>query len=113
MIDLQLPREQYSAHRHGAGIQYSYFVDRTHPEYKGPWNQPHSVARVFSPQDMLKMYGPLSATYLDMSDQIGTLEKGKLADIVLLDGDPLEGYWNWLRARTVVKAGKVVVEAKR
>ncbi|HEX7786017.1 MAG TPA: DUF1254 domain-containing protein, partial [Methylomirabilota bacterium] len=51
MIDLQLPREQYSAHRHGAGIQYSYFVDRTHPEYKGPWNQPHSVARVFSPQD--------------------------------------------------------------
>jgi hypothetical protein len=32
-------------------IQYSYFVDRTHSEHKGGWNQPHSVARVFSPQD--------------------------------------------------------------
>ena len=34
------------------------------------------------------------------------------ADLVLLDGDPLEGYWNWLKVRTVVKGGKVVVENK-
>jgi hypothetical protein len=32
-------------------IQHSYFVDRAHPEYKGAWNQPHSVARVFTPRD--------------------------------------------------------------
>lgn len=32
-------------------IQYSYFVDGTDPEYKGAWNQLHSVARVFTPQD--------------------------------------------------------------
>jgi hypothetical protein len=32
-------------------IQYSYFVDQTNPEFKGAWNQPHSVARVFTPQD--------------------------------------------------------------
>jgi hypothetical protein len=32
-------------------IQYSYFVDRTHPEFKGAWNQPHSVARVYTPKD--------------------------------------------------------------
>ena len=65
---------------------------------------------VFSPQDMVKIMGPNSAAYLDMSDQIGTLETGKLADIVLLDGNPLEGYWNWLKASMVVKGGKVVVE---
>ena len=32
-------------------IQYSYFVDRSNPEFKGAWNQPHSVARVYTPQD--------------------------------------------------------------
>ena len=32
-------------------IQYSYFVDRANPEFKGDWNQPHSVARVYTPQD--------------------------------------------------------------
>ena len=32
-------------------IQYSYFVDETHPEHKGAWNQLHSVARVYTPQD--------------------------------------------------------------
>lgn len=32
-------------------IQYSYFVDQTNPEFKGGWNEVHSVARVFTPQD--------------------------------------------------------------
>lgn len=32
-------------------IQYSYFVDKTDPEYKGGWNEVHNVARVFTPQD--------------------------------------------------------------
>ena len=32
-------------------IQYSYFVDANSPEYKGPWNEVHSVARVFTPAD--------------------------------------------------------------
>ena len=32
-------------------IQYSYFVDRSNPEFKGDWNQPHSTARVYTPQD--------------------------------------------------------------
>lgn len=32
-------------------IQYSYFVDKANPEYKGPWNQVHSTARVFTPAD--------------------------------------------------------------
>lgn len=32
-------------------VQYSYFVDSHSPEYKGEWNQVHSVARVFTPAD--------------------------------------------------------------
>ena len=32
-------------------IQYSYFVDSHSPEYKGDWNQVHSIARVYTPAD--------------------------------------------------------------
>ncbi len=32
-------------------VQYSYFVDRNNPEYKGDWNQIHSTARVATPAD--------------------------------------------------------------
>ncbi|MET0892948.1 MAG: DUF1254 domain-containing protein [Pseudoxanthomonas sp.] len=32
-------------------IQYSYFVDRSDPEYKGAWNRIHNTARVYTPED--------------------------------------------------------------
>lgn len=32
-------------------IQYSYFVDRNNPEFKGSWNQIHNTARVYTPDD--------------------------------------------------------------
>jgi hypothetical protein len=32
-------------------IQYAYWVDKTTPEYKGPWNQIWNSARVFTPAD--------------------------------------------------------------
>ncbi|MFT3668721.1 MAG: DUF1254 domain-containing protein [Pseudoxanthomonas sp.] len=32
-------------------IQHSYFVNKKSPEYKGEWNVPHSVARVYTPED--------------------------------------------------------------
>ena len=34
------------------------------------------------------------------------------ADIVLLDGDPLEGYWNWLKTKVTITEGKVVVDKR-
>ena len=35
-----------------------------------------------------------------------------LADIILLDGDPLEGYWNWLKTTVTIKGGVVVVDKR-
>jgi hypothetical protein len=32
-------------------IQYSYFVDRNDPEFKGDWNTLHNTARVYTPDD--------------------------------------------------------------
>lgn len=35
----------------GYRVQYTYFVDRNHPNYKVPWNQINNNARVNTPQD--------------------------------------------------------------
>jgi imidazolonepropionase-like amidohydrolase len=67
---------------------------------------------MFSPRDLIKMMGPNTASYIQMGDQIGELSPGKLADIILIDGDPLVGYWEWLKTTVVIKEGKVVVDKR-
>ena len=71
-----------------------------------------SYSIMFSMQDIFRIMGPNTAEYLHMSDQIGTLEPGKLADIILLDGNPLDGIHNMLRTKVVLKGGKVVVDKR-
>lgn len=48
-----------------------------------------------------------SATVLGMSDKIGSIEKGKLADIVAVDGDPLTEIKTLLAVKFVMKDGIV------
>ena len=67
---------------------------------------------MFSMQDIFRIMGPNTAEYLHMSDQIGTLEPGKLADIVLLEGNPLDGIQSMLKAKVVLKGGKIVVDKR-
>jgi imidazolonepropionase-like amidohydrolase len=57
--------------------------------------------------------GPNTASYLEMSAELGTLEPGKLADIVLVEGNPLDGYWNLLNTRLVLKGGVIVSDQRR
>jgi imidazolonepropionase-like amidohydrolase len=47
-----------------------------------------------------------------MSDRIGTLEPGKLADIILVDGNPTLNIYEMLRTRVVLKEGRIVVDKR-
>jgi len=67
---------------------------------------------MFSMQDIIKMMGPNTASYVEMADQVGTLEVGKLADIVIVDGNPLQGYWNLLNTKLVLKGGVIVSDQR-
>ena len=89
-----------------------YCTDTTYDPLAG-LNQELKVLNVmFSAQDIIRLMGPNTASYIQMSDQLGTLEAGKLADITILDGNPLDGYWNMLRTKVVLKGGVVVVDKR-
>ena len=71
-----------------------------------------SYSITFSQADIFKIMGPNSAAYVGMADQIGTLEAGKLADIILIDGNPLLNIYEMLKTKVVLKEGKVVVDKR-
>ncbi|PWU08532.1 MAG: hypothetical protein C5B51_07695 [Terriglobia bacterium] len=92
-----------------AGVVLGYCTDTTYDPKAGLDHELKMLNVMFSMQDLVKMIGPNTASYIQMGDQLGTLENGKIADIILLDGNPLEGYWNWLKTKVVIKGGVVVV----
>ena len=49
---------------------------------------------------------------LDIDDALGTVEVGKLADLVLLDANPLEDIRNTQRIRAVVADGRLLERAE-
>jgi imidazolonepropionase-like amidohydrolase len=67
---------------------------------------------VFSPRDIIKIMGPNTAAAIDKSKDLGTLEPGKIANIVLVDGDPLEDVLNLTRVVVTIKDGKVVADKR-
>ena len=58
--------------------------------------------------DVLHGVTGLAAEALGMGDQIGTLQTGKLADIVIVDGDPMEDMGAMQRVHGVIKGGLLV-----
>jgi imidazolonepropionase-like amidohydrolase len=71
-----------------------------------------SYSIVFSMADIHKIIGPNAARYVGMADRIGTLEAGKLADIILIDGNPTSNIYEMLKTKVVLKEGKVVVDKR-
>ncbi len=96
-----------------AGVVYGYGTDTNYDPHAGLEHELKSLNLMFSMQDIVKMMGPNSASYIEMSGDLGTLEAGKFADIVLLAGNPLEGYWNFLNPRLVIKGGVVVADRRK
>ncbi|NOT25057.1 MAG: amidohydrolase family protein [Acidobacteria bacterium] len=95
-----------------AGVTYGFGTDTGYLPKAGLAHELRALNLMFSPQDIVKLMGPNTAAFIEKSADLGTLEAGKLADIVLLDGNPLDGYWNLLNARVVIKGGDVVVDKR-
>ena len=95
-----------------AGVLLGYCTDTSYDPKAGLDHELKILNVMFSMRDLIKMMGPNTASYIQMGDKLGELAPGKLADIILLDGDPLEGYWNWLKTKVVIKGGVKVVDKR-
>jgi len=95
-----------------AGVTYGFGTDTGYHPHAGLAHELRALNLMFSPQDIVKLMGPNTAAFIEKSADLGTLETGKLADIVLLDGNPLVGYWNLLNAKVVIKNGAIVVDKR-
>jgi imidazolonepropionase-like amidohydrolase len=94
------------------GVIYGYGTDTNYDPKAGLAHELKTLNLMFSGQDLIKLMGPNSASYIEMSNDLGTLEAGKLADIVLLGGNPLDGYWNLLNTKVVLKGGVIVSDQR-
>ena len=92
-----------------AGVTYGFGTDTGYHPRDGLAHELRTLNLMFSPRDMVKLMGPNTAAFVDMSGELGTLEPGKLADIVIVDGDPLDLIFNLLNVEMVIKEGRVVV----
>ena len=95
-----------------AGVTFGFGTDTNYHPHQGLAHELKALNLMFSPQDIIRLMGPNTAAFIEKSKDLGTLENGKLADIVLLDGNPLEGYWNLLNTRVVIKGGEIMVDKR-
>jgi imidazolonepropionase-like amidohydrolase len=94
------------------GVMLGYCTDTRYDPWAGLRHELESFNVMFSIRDIVEIMGPNTAAYINMADELGTLEPNKLADIVLVAGDPREGFWNMLDARVVLKEGVIVVDKR-
>lgn len=64
-----------------------------------------------SPMEVIMASTRLPAKFLGLSKEIGTIEKGKKADLVVVDGDPLSSMLSLRNPRCVLKGGRVYSRA--
>jgi imidazolonepropionase-like amidohydrolase len=95
-----------------AGVTYGFGTDTGYLPRDGLYHELKALNLMFSPVDIVKLMGPNTAAFVDMSDEIGTLELGKQADIVIVNGNPLDLIFNLLNVEVVIKGGEIVIDKR-
>jgi len=95
-----------------AGITYGYGTDTSWHPKETLADELRALQLTFSPKDIVTILTKNAAISAIKGDQLGTLESGKMGDVVIVDGDPLTNVTSLLNVTTVIKGGEVVVDKR-
>lgn len=90
----------------------SYSTDQNFADISVLEHELKSFSIVFSMTDIHQIMGPNSARFINMEDDLGTIEPGKLADIILQAGDPTENIYGMLTNMVTIVGGEIVVDKR-
>ena len=68
-----------------------------------------------SPMDAIIAATRTAAEAIGVADRVGTMEEGKMADVILIDGSPLENIdllHDVDKIKMVMKEGKIIITRK-
>jgi imidazolonepropionase-like amidohydrolase len=94
------------------GVVYGFGTDTNYLPMDGLYHELKALNLMFSPRDIIKLMGPNTAAFIDMTDEVGTIAPGMVADLTIVDGDPLKLIFNLLNVAVVVQDGKIVVDKR-
>jgi imidazolonepropionase-like amidohydrolase len=95
-----------------AGLSYGYGTDTSWPPKESLADELRALRLTFSPLDITRIMGQGAARAALRGEQIGTLEPGKMADMVLIDGNPAADSDDLLKVVTTIKGGRIVSDKR-
>jgi len=75
---------------HDAGVKFCFMTNAFDMAMNLPFNAGRTCAFGLSHEDAIRALTLDAATILGVGDKLGSLEKGKIANVIVTDGDPLE-----------------------
>lgn len=97
---------------HEAGLQILMGTDsgtRGNPHQLAAWREMEILTEIgLTPMEAIRAATYYNARNLGLLNELGTIAPGKLADLVVVDGDPLSNIRDVRRVSLVVKDGRVV-----
>jgi imidazolonepropionase-like amidohydrolase len=95
-----------------AGVTIGYGTDTTFAPRDSLRHELRALSSVFGPAELVTILTKNAAICADVDDITGVIEPGKQADLVMVDGDPLDDIFATLNVKLVVKGGEIVSDQR-